>query len=658
MTLAYDVRHTVTIAGFPLSAWAFALRIWAAMLLALYAAFWLQLESASSAAVTVGILALQTRGQAYQKAVYRILATIIGVVASFVIAGLFPQTRDLFLIGFAGWLGLCVYVGGLLDGNRAYGAVLSGYTVAQVAVTQIDSPQNIFSAGVNRGAAIVVGIAALALVSDLFAAPNVHLSLIGKLRAAHQRVGVFALAVLRSQNAHPTHAANLLREITALHPDITALVAESSDGGARVSAARNASVALVAEVSAAGALSSLPGETLPSLRRELGGALSDALGEKSHALQLRLQRQADVGYADPHDALFARHSLNLLIHNQRARDAIEDLQAARHSRRRIRAPIYRSRRAAVRNSLRAFLAVLISSILFSLGGWPLASQGVALVGVIVALSANNPNPQSFMTSAVIAIVMAALLAGVTEFLILDGVDQFPLLAIGMAPSVLAAALLFTIPNPRLASIAFLVLVFFPVILSPTNPPSYNPESYLFSSFIAITSVILLFVLLRTILPTSDALQRRWRLTSARAEMRDLLAGGRSRRLDDECLFRDADRIGQLAALPPADDDERRDDLREALDIFGCAAAVRRVRTTLAELSARTRGRLVGDANSALAACDALGLRRAAANLASTAAQLDHDAHAVARAASLDLIWVAFLFDASPFGLDARRSTIS
>src|SRR5580658_3464270 len=106
-------NSTVMIAGFSPSAWAFALRTWAAMMLGLYAAFWLQLESASSAAVTVGILALQTRGQTYQKAVYRVLATIIGIVASFVMVGLFPQTRDLFLIGFAGWLGLCVYVGGL-----------------------------------------------------------------------------------------------------------------------------------------------------------------------------------------------------------------------------------------------------------------------------------------------------------------------------------------------------------------------------------------------------------------------------------------------------------------------------------------------------------------------------------------------------------------
>src|SRR6266446_6820867 len=224
MTVPQSVRRQAIIAGFPLSAWAFALRIWAAMMVALYAAFWLQLESASSAAVTVGILALQTRGHVYQKAVYRVLATIVGVAASFVIAGLFSQSRSLFVVGFAGWLGLCVYVGGLLDGNRAYSGILCGYTVAVVAVTQIDSPQNIFSAGVNRGAAILVGIAALALISDVFAAPNVHTGLSDKLIAAHRRVRAFALAIHRVETADPIQAANLLREIPTLRPDITALV--------------------------------------------------------------------------------------------------------------------------------------------------------------------------------------------------------------------------------------------------------------------------------------------------------------------------------------------------------------------------------------------------------------------------------------------------
>jgi fusaric acid resistance family protein len=201
-----------------------------------------------------------------------------------------------------------------------------------------------------------------------------------------------------------------------------------------------------------------------------------------------------------------------------------------------------------------------------------------------------------------------------------------------------------------------MLVFFPVILAPTNPQTYHPETYLFFSMMAITAVILLFVLLRTVLPTSDALRRRWYLTSARAELRDLLAGGRSRRRDDEALFRDADRIGQLAALPPAADDERRDDLRQALDIFGRAAALRRVRTSLAELSARTGGSLVGDGYSAVAAGDPRGLRRAARDLAMAASELDQDGRAAARAASLDLIWAAFLIDAGASGSDPHGWT--
>ena len=50
------VRRMLRFAGFPLSAWAFALRTWAAMMLALYVAFWLQLENGYIAAFTVGSL--------------------------------------------------------------------------------------------------------------------------------------------------------------------------------------------------------------------------------------------------------------------------------------------------------------------------------------------------------------------------------------------------------------------------------------------------------------------------------------------------------------------------------------------------------------------------------------------------------------------------
>src|SRR5215467_13332054 len=121
-------------AGVPAGSWVFGIRIWIAVVVAL-------------AAITVAILAEPTRGRALEKACFRLIATVIGVTAAIVIVGLFSQTRDLILAAFAGWVGLCVYAAGLLDGNRAYAAVLSGYTVAIVAIQQIDTPARTFETG-------------------------------------------------------------------------------------------------------------------------------------------------------------------------------------------------------------------------------------------------------------------------------------------------------------------------------------------------------------------------------------------------------------------------------------------------------------------------------------------------------------------------------
>jgi len=68
--------------------------------------------------------------------------------------------------------------------------------------------------------------------------------------------------------------------------------------------------------------------------------------------------------------------------------------------------------------------VLISAILFCLGGWPFASLGLALVGLTIGLQRHTPNPRAFAAEAVIAMPIAALLAGVTEFLILDASTSF------------------------------------------------------------------------------------------------------------------------------------------------------------------------------------------------------------------------------------------
>src|SRR6266851_10434422 len=95
VTTALTPRH---FAGVPFASWAFGIRVWIAVVIALYAGFWLELESPLSAAITVGILAVPTRGQALEKAGFRFLGTVIGVVASIALIGSLSQARDLFLL--------------------------------------------------------------------------------------------------------------------------------------------------------------------------------------------------------------------------------------------------------------------------------------------------------------------------------------------------------------------------------------------------------------------------------------------------------------------------------------------------------------------------------------------------------------------------------
>src|SRR6516162_7097118 len=241
------------LAGLPVSSWAFAVRLWIAITIALCTSFWLQLEAPFSAVLTVLILAEPTRGQALAKAGWRLIATIIGTAASIAITGALTQSGNLILAAFAAWMGLCVYAAGLLDGYRAYAAVLSGYTVGLIAVQQIDSPQHVFESGMSRGAAIAVGVLSVAFVNSLLLAPDRYPQLKVQLAAIHRRIREYAKAVIRDEVTDAA-TASLMREIVAFHPEIASLATESSSGSLRGAAARSTTVALVAELRAIRAL--------------------------------------------------------------------------------------------------------------------------------------------------------------------------------------------------------------------------------------------------------------------------------------------------------------------------------------------------------------------------------------------------------------------
>ncbi len=190
----------------PLQIWAHAFRIWLAAVVALYVAFWLQLGGASSAAVTVAILAQPTRGAALAKAVNRIAATLIGATMSIVIAGLFPGERVGLLAAFVLWMCVCVFVASYFRGFRA----------GIITVVNIDTPQKVFTTMTDRVAAITIGILCVTLINDLFGSPPVWLGLERRITQAWHDVRDYARDVLSGAKDDVEGAGMLFAAIAGL----------------------------------------------------------------------------------------------------------------------------------------------------------------------------------------------------------------------------------------------------------------------------------------------------------------------------------------------------------------------------------------------------------------------------------------------------------
>ncbi|MGA7329879.1 MAG: FUSC family protein [Rhodomicrobium sp.] len=79
----------------------FGLRLWASVCLALYVAFWLELDNAFWAGTSAAIVCQPSLGASLRKASYRMAGTVVGAIAIVVLSAAFPQSRAPFLLGLA-----------------------------------------------------------------------------------------------------------------------------------------------------------------------------------------------------------------------------------------------------------------------------------------------------------------------------------------------------------------------------------------------------------------------------------------------------------------------------------------------------------------------------------------------------------------------------
>ncbi|MGY3239926.1 MULTISPECIES: FUSC family protein [unclassified Bradyrhizobium] len=145
----------------------FALKTFAAAMLALVIALAMDLPRPYWAMATVYITSQPLAGATSSKAFFRVMGTLVGAIMT---VGLVPNlvnAPELLCLAIALWVGLCLYLS-LLDGTpRSYVFMLAGYTVALIGFPSVSDPGAIFDTAVARLEEISLGIICASLVSTI-----------------------------------------------------------------------------------------------------------------------------------------------------------------------------------------------------------------------------------------------------------------------------------------------------------------------------------------------------------------------------------------------------------------------------------------------------------------------------------------------------------
>lgn len=564
----------------PAGTTAFALRTWVALALGLYSAFALELEAASSTAVCIMLLTQPAQGMVLSKALYRTLGTLAGVVVGVSLTSLFPQDRTMILAGFTLWMGLCTAAGTLLRDFRAYGVVLSGYTVAIISLSNIDAPAATFGAAVDRVAAILVGIVALAAVNALLSGTEATDALAAKLRDGTADLLHLAQACLHDREPpSPVACMTFSAALMPLRSQIGFATPELPDGRRRAAGARSTLLGLFESLSAIQAvgtgLSKLPApsQTVDAAIALVWDALPLEEPERARTdLEAAMSAGLRTGTLKLEEAYVLDRMLFLLAALGDVRDGLRALRTGRAPRRLVSVPVHQDFVSVLLNFVRVIVSVGAVCVLGVWSGLSTMTQAILFSAVYVSLGSITPNPAAMGTTALVGLPLTVAIGAVYTFFILPVIDGFPLLCLSLAPIVAATCYLMTTGQQGLGSILGTMAV---VLISPSNPQVIDPVTFVSNAVMFVVSGIAIFVSFKLVLPVQPA-QRRLRLalavgTSLRKALRD------EHRLAQPRASLQYDRLSQFKQwLGPGEPSlARRKGLTRLNDVANLAFAVRR-----------------------------------------------------------------------------------
>jgi uncharacterized membrane protein YccC len=515
----------------------FGLRLWASVCLALYVAFWLQLDNAYWAGTSAAIVCQPHLGASLRKSWFRMIGTVVGAVVIVVLTAVFPQNRFGFLVGLALWGGACALVTTLLRNFAAYAAALAGYTAAIVASDQLGATGGpngqAFMLAVYRVSEIWIGIVCAGIVlagTDFGDAPRRLAAQFAALAAeiAKGFRSSLALAGLSSSDTLQPVRRELIRRVIALDPIMDESLGESSrlryhspllqgaiDGLFHALAAwRSAEVRLsrlpkdVARQESDAILRSIPAELRSAA--QAGQAtpwIEDPSGKRAECdAAVRALRALPPG--SPSLRLLAAHAANLLAGFAAVLDGLALLVADPV---RIRSPRRMTLHVpdwlpALVNGGRAFVAIGAIEVFWIVTEWPNGALAITFTAIAVILLA--PRADAAYAQAVrftIGVALAAVCAAIIQFAVLPLWVSFAGFSMAMALYLVPVGMLVAQASSPATSTLFTAMSgnFVP-LLAPTNQMSYDTVQFCNSALAIVVGCGVAALSFRLLPPLSPA----------------------------------------------------------------------------------------------------------------------------------------------------------
>jgi len=599
----------------PEGTWGFVFRTWLAASLTLLLCFYLQLEYPATAIVTTIIIAQPVVGMVLSKAIYRFVGTIIGANVALIMAGAFVQDRTMMLTAFTLWIGLCAAVGTLLRDFRSYAAVLSGYTVAIIAIAHIDSPLHIFDAAVARVSAISIAILSTTVVNELFSS---HHAWTDVQRAIKLNVAGIKLQLRQTldEGSRPDvmRRFSLASTLMPLRSQLTYAAPELSDGKLRMAGARSVILALFDMASVNQGLALGLGEL-----REKRAFITEAIAIARKALDqpypehLRpyltklIRRQLTSGDLTLEEAFVLDRLDRLFEQYAYLRDGMRAMRLGHRPIRDVSLPVHQDPMTVFLNTVRVVLAVGLTCLFCVLSGWPETSFALVNTVSFIALGAVSSTPILTGRAALIGYPLGVCTATLGYFFLIPSISGFPLLMVVVFPFIALSCMLIAVGQSQIGMLSG--MVFF-LLTNPDNPQTYNPQQFLDHAILLVCGGVTVYISLWLALPVSLS-RRILRVAFALGDdLHAMLRGDVSISEEDEVSIQ-YDRWSQIHGYAQARKMTlgRRNLLEQFAAMGDLSILIRRAEVALARASIPSALRM--QAQSALFGLDPQALRQAA-----------------------------------------------